>query len=141
MLPVTVRKPQFSAIHPSTPQPASDVDQHQKQPKSEDIGAYPVDIWEDQMSLIVEAELPGFNGDEVDVILGEDCLKLQADRKPQQNGGHRHLSERQFVRVQRQFNLPCPVDGRSANASLQDGILRLQLPKADSTHPAVIHVG
>lgn len=141
MLPITVRKPQFSATLPTAAQTASEVGRHQKRAESEDIGAYPVDIWENQMSLIVEAELPGFSSDDVNIILGEDCLQLQADREPQEAVGRSHLSERQFVSIQRTFSLPCPVDGRKADASLKDGILRLQLPKAGCTRSAVIRVG
>ncbi len=93
------------------------------------------------MSIIVEAELPGFSGNDVDIILAEDYLRLQADRTPQKPAGRSHLSERQFVTIQRKFNLPCPVDGRRADASLKNGVLRLQLPKADTTQSAVIRVG
>lgn len=134
MLPVTMRKPQFSVAQDT--EPTSDVSGW----KSEYVGAYPVDIWEDGLAVIVEAELPGFRGDDVNVSVDEHCLRLQADRQPEGAAEKKYLSERQFVKVQRTFNLPAAVDGKLADACLEDGVLRLRLPKTQRTRPASIPI-
>lgn len=134
MLPVTMRKPRFSVSQDT------DTTSSQSQWESENVGAYPVDIWEDGLAVIVEAELPGFRGDNVDISVDQHCLRLHADRQTDGPGEKKYLSERQFVKVQRTFNLPAAVDGELADASLEDGVLRLRLPKTRRTRPASIPI-
>jgi HSP20 family protein len=134
MLPVTMRKPRFSVAQESA------AESTETEWESEPVGAYPVDIWEDGLAVIVEAELPGFCGDSVDVSVDEQCLRLFADRQPENSSEKKYLSERQFVRIQRTFKLPAAVDAELADARLEDGVLRLRLPKTQRTRPATIPV-
>src|SRR5215218_3309383 len=82
---------------------------------------YGVDVREDADHIYVEAELPGFTKDDVDITLENQTLTITAERnqdsKQQQKGGYL-LRERRYNRFQRSFNLPPTVDEQTVNAKL-----------------------
>lgn len=116
--------------------------------------AYPVDIWEEDKTIHVEAELPGFSRDEIDVTLEDNVLTIRAERQnetQQTNTGgegsgksakprRNHLRERRYFRVARRFTLPDSVDDKKVDAKLSDGVLRLTLHKKAEVSPRKIEV-
>lgn len=106
-----------------------------------------VDVREDGEHLIVEAELPGFKKDEVDITLEKQVLTLTAEKKVEKTeqpkegkaGGY-ILRERRHTRFQRAFNLPETIDGQSVDAKLADGVLTITLNKKPETKPRKIQV-
>ena len=128
------------------------------------LAPYGVDIREDQDHIYVEAELPGFKKDEVDITLENQTLTIMAQRseereqdqpaqvapvKGQAKGGapatrprgEYLLRERRYTRFQRSFTLPPTVDESSVNARLADGVLTITLNKREETKPRKIQVG
>lgn len=105
-------------------------------------GSYPVDIHEDQDFIYVDAELPGFTRDDVNVTLEKGVLSIAAERKEEENGEskHQHLKERRFRRVQRAFKIPGTVDEGKVDATLTDGVLHLKLHKREEVKPRRIEV-
>jgi len=99
---------------------------------SEAEGAFcPVDIDEDDTHVYVDAEVPGFTRDEIDVRVQDQVLTIEAERASPEAKGRRHLAERSARRARRTFTLPASVDAANAGATLRDGILHLELPKAE----------
>ena len=104
-------------------------------------GVYPVDIREDDTHIHVEAELPGFTKDDVEVTFEKGVLSIRAERKREKNGkGEAHLSERRFTRVARSFTLPTVIDENKIKATLEDGVLHLTLDKREEVKPRRIAV-
>jgi len=104
------------------------------------VGAYPVDIHEDDDHIYVDAEMPGFAKDEVDVTLEAGVLTIQGERKVEEKSGSRHLNERRFTRVQRSFSLPSSVNESTVEAKLSDGVLHVTLNKREEVKPRKIAV-
>jgi HSP20 family protein len=109
------------------------------------LAPYGVDVREDGDHLYVEAELPGFKKEEVNVTLENQTLTIAAERKSdkqQGNGGKGDwlLRERSYSRFLRSFTLPPTVDEQSVNAKLNDGILTITLTKREETKPRRISV-
>jgi len=102
--------------------------------------AYPCDIRETSENVIVEAELPGFSKEQVDVSVEQGILTIQAERKEEKKEGEQHLHERSFHRVQRRFSLPSTVDPNSVDAKLDNGVLTLTLPKKEEVRPRKIEI-
>lgn len=102
--------------------------------------AYPVDIHEDDNHLYVEAELPGFNREDVNVTLENGMLTITAERQEEKREGETHLNERRFRRVHRSFTLPNTVDEGNVDATLSDGVLKLTLNKKEEVKPRRIEV-
>ena len=110
-------------------------------PAEEELtGAYPVDIREEDGKLVVDAEMPGFKRDEIDVSVENGVLRIQAERKPEETEGTEHLKERRYTRVERAFTLPAEVDDSDVDAKLQEGVLHLELPKSKESQPRRIEV-
>lgn len=111
------------------------------------LAPYGVDIREDADHFYVEAELPGFKKDEIDITLENQTLTISAERRSESNGtgggqrGELLLHERRYSRFLRSFTLPPTVDEGSVNAKLQDGVLTLTITKREETKPRKIKVG
>lgn len=111
------------------------------------LAPYGVDIREDADHFYVEAELPGFKKDEVDITLENQTLTIAGERRSdtRQGGdgkkGELLLHERRYSRFLRSFTLPPTVDEQSVNARLQDGVLTVTLNKREETKPRKIQVG
>ncbi|MFW6107169.1 MAG: Hsp20/alpha crystallin family protein [bacterium] len=103
-------------------------------------GAYPADIYETDDQVVVEAEMPGFARDEIDVNLDQGVLSITAERKSPERQGTKHLSERRYTRVERAFSLPTAVDEDNVQATLEDGVLRIELPKTAETKRRKIEI-
>lgn len=105
---------------------------------------YPVDIREDAERIYVEAELPGFKRDEINVTLENGVLTIEGERKADSNEptdqGQRHLNERRYTKVARSFSLPNTVDEGNVDAKLEDGVLHLTLHKREEVKPRRIEV-
>ena len=110
------------------------------------LAPYAVDVREDGDHIYVEAELPGFRKEEVDVTLENQTLTISAERREQTgNGGEAKkgehlLRERRYTRFLRSFTLPPTVDEQSVNAKLNDGVLTITLNKREETKPRKISV-
>jgi len=101
---------------------------------------YPVDINEEDHRITVDAELPGFKNEEIDVSINDDLLSIQAERSTEPPKGRSHLQERRFTRVQRTFRLPSPVDADSVDAHLEGGVLHMEMNKSESARTRKIEV-
>jgi HSP20 family protein len=107
------------------------------------LAPYGVDIREDQDHFYVEAELPGFKKDEVDVTLEDQTLTISAERrteKADEKKGELLLNERRYTRFLRSFTLPPTVNDQTVNAKLSDGVLTITLNKREETKPRKIAV-
>ena len=111
------------------------------------LAPYGVDIREDQDHFYVEAELPGFKKDDIDITLENQTLTIAAERREENNqgngGGNKGdllLNERRYTRFLRSFTLPPTVDEQTVNAKLADGVLTVTLNKREESKPRKISV-
>jgi HSP20 family protein len=110
------------------------------------MAPYGVDIREDADHLYVEADLPGFKKDEIDITCENQTLTISAEHKEEQKepkeqkSGDWLLNERRYARFLRSFTLPPTVDVQKVDAKLQDGVLKLVLNKREETKPRKIQV-
>jgi len=104
---------------------------------------YSVDVREDADHLYVEAELPGFRKEDVDITLENQTLTISAERKmsnePKQDQGWL-LRERRNTRFTRSFTLPATISDQKVDAKLTDGVLTITLNKREETKPRKIQV-
>ena len=108
---------------------------------------YGVDVREDADHIYVEAELPGFRKEDVDITLENQTLTIAAERGAQRENGHNQqkpgqmlLHERRYTRFLRSFTLPPTVDEQHCDAKLQDGVLTITLNKREETKPRKVKV-
>ncbi len=101
-----------------------------------------LDVFDDKDNLVVTAELPGLKKDEINLSLHDGVLTISGERKhePEAREGGTFRSERYFGKFQRSVTLPSTVDANKVNASYKDGILTVELPKAEEAKPKQIAV-
>ena len=101
-----------------------------------------VDIREEEGRYVLEAELPGMSEKELEVKVENDLLTLAAkkDEKREEKSNGYLLRERRAQTFHRSFVLPADVDREHIEASLENGLLVLQLPKTEASKPRQIEV-
>ena len=102
----------------------------------------PLNLWEDDDNLYMEAELPGFEMDDLEIyVTGGNQLSISGEREqPKLEGGAWHRQERAFGKFHRMFELPCDVNADDVSANFSGGILTLTMPKSEEVKPRRIEV-
>lgn len=92
-----------------------------------------VDVFEENENIVFEIEAPGVNKDDLDISIEDNRLVIRGERREQREAGEDrdyYRSERFFGTFQRSFSLPDTIDAESVEASYDDGVLTVSLPKA-----------
>ena len=101
-----------------------------------------LNVWENEDNLFVEAELPGFTMNDVELTVIGDELSIKGERKagPAEEQATFHRRERGIGPFSRFITLPVDVDADRVEAVLRDGVLTITLPKAAEAKPRRIQV-
>lgn len=101
-----------------------------------------LDVFDDKDSVVVKVELPGLNKDAINISLDKGVLTISGERKQERETkeGETFRSERTFGKFRRSVTLPTPVDSSKVSASYKDGVLTVELPKAEEAKPKQIAV-
>jgi len=101
-----------------------------------------LDVADDKDNLVVKVELPGMKKEDINLSLHDGVLTVSGERKHEREAkeGGTFRSERYFGKFQRSVTLPSAVDANKVNASYKDGILTVELPKAEEAKPKQIAV-
>lgn len=97
-----------------------------------ELETFPVDVYESDEELIIRADLPGFEKDEISVKVFEDSVDIRAAKKErveEKREGY-YRAERRFGAVRRVIPLPVEVEPESAKAKLEKGVLEIRVRKA-----------
>jgi HSP20 family protein len=84
-------------------------------------------------SLDVRAEVPGFTTKDLEVSVEPECLTIMGKRETKEERekeGKPVYSECYADEILRVIDLPVPVDTAKVTATLKDGVLELEMPKA-----------
>lgn len=101
----------------------------------------PVDIFETDREITMLADMPGVAADGIKIDLQNDVLTLSGDVKPWENAGESDvLVEFEIGKYYRQFTLSEVIDQNKIEAGLENGVLRLNLPKSEKALPRQIAV-
>ncbi|GAA5787526.1 molecular chaperone Hsp20 [Chitiniphilus shinanonensis] len=98
----------------------------------EGAGQVKVDVTEDDAAYTVHAELPGVTKEDIEVQIEGNLVALSAEvkRSSEKKEGDKLLhSERYYGRISRSFRLAHEIDDAGAQASFDNGVLSLVLPK------------
>ncbi len=108
----------------------------------EGIWQPPVDIYEDENSVVIKAELPGVDQKEIDIRIEDNTLTLRGERKHSQEvkKENYHRVERFYGTFQRSFSLPHTIDQEHVKATCDQGVLTITLPKREEKKPKQINV-
>jgi HSP20 family protein len=101
-----------------------------------------VDIVETDNEIVLKADLPGVNPDDVDISVEDGTLTVKGERRFESDvkeDDYRRL-ERVYGSFVRRFALPSTVDTDKVQAAYRNGVLELTLPKRAEAKPKPIKV-
>lgn len=101
-----------------------------------------VDVFQDKDNVYIKAELPGMKKEDIDITFQDGTLTLCGERKEesQVQEGEVFRSERFFGKFHRSVSMPTKVNVDNIKASYKDGILTVELPKAEEAKAKQIEV-
>ena len=101
-----------------------------------------IDMYQTDDEVFVEAALPGFKADEVQINVTGDMLTLRGEMKHEEEKKDKswHIREHRWGSFERSVALPTAVVSDRANADFENGILTIKLPKAEEVKPKTITV-
>ena len=99
-----------------------------------------VDIFETEKEIILLADIPGVKAEELVIDLKDDTLTFTGTVKPIERPEEDILIEYQIGSYYRQFRIAEVVNQNKIDAALNNGVLRLTLPKVEKAMPRQITV-
>ena len=101
-----------------------------------------LDLSETGEGYLVEAALPGVKPEDVEITVENNVLTIKGETRQETDSKERnfHRLERRFGSFQRTIGLPTTVKADAIQASLTNGVLRLEIPKAEEVKPRKISV-
>jgi HSP20 family protein len=101
-----------------------------------------LDIAERTDAYLVTVELPGVKLDDLEITLEDGLLTIQGERQftSESSEEQYHRVERSSGAFRRSITLPAHVMADAVNASMENGVLRILVPKADEAKPERIQV-
>jgi len=102
-----------------------------------------IEVFEKDDRFVVKAELPGMKEEDIDVSISDDTLTIKGERKSENEVKEEnyYCRERSYGSFHRSIALPSNVvDGKKIEASYEDGVLEVNIPKATEAKPKKIAV-
>jgi HSP20 family protein len=101
-----------------------------------------LDVYDQKDDVIVKAEIPGLTKDEIEISLEGNFLTVKGEKKKEEEvkeeDYYRH--ERTFGAFSRTIELPVDIKTDKVNASFNNGVLEIRLPKAEEAKKNVVKV-
>lgn len=101
------------------------------------------DIEEEEGHFLLTIESPGMKREDLNIEVNENRLVVSGERR-QDSGKRREgelYSERRYGKFQRVFTLPSSADTAKIEASYEDGVLKIFVPKSEAAKPRQVKIG
>lgn len=104
--------------------------------------ATPIDIYQTANEVVAKAALPGVKPEEVDITVTGDTLNIRGETKAEEKVEREDYlcQERRYGAFSRSVVIPVQVNTDKAEATFEDGVLTLTIPKAEAVKPKQIKV-
>ena len=102
-----------------------------------------VDIKENQNELTLDVELPGINPENVEITTDNGILTIRGEKhgeRKEDDDSRYHVVERTYGSFTRSFQLPNGIDDSRIEATCNNGILSIHIPKAALPQPKKIEI-
>ncbi len=102
-----------------------------------------VDVSQQDGKFVIEASLPGFSKDDIDVTIDQDVLRISAAHSADESReeGNYLVRERRVGKFYRGLKVPSGIDTDAASTTYKDGVLRVELPKESKEQPKRLSIG
>jgi HSP20 family protein len=100
----------------------------------------PVDIYETPNEVVLLADVPGLNKDNLELNIEKDELTIKGTFPKPDNEGEKLISECPYGEYYRTFVLADTISKEKISAKLENGVLTLTLPKQERVKPRKIEI-
>jgi HSP20 family protein len=109
---------------------------------TEEFAAPPIEISEAEDEIEVKASLPGMKPEDINISVQGDVVTIKGETREESEDRQKSYYRRElrYGSVQRSITLPTIVDTERSQASYENGILKLRLPKSEEAKPKQIKV-
>jgi HSP20 family protein len=110
--------------------------------EDEGVEVLPLDVSQTDQNVIVKASLPGFKPEEVDISVTGDTLTIKGEHQEEKETKEEQywLKERHYGSFSRSITIPVEVKSEKAEASFENGVLTLTMPRVEEVKPKQIKV-
>ncbi len=101
-----------------------------------------VDVYETENELVLKADLPAVELNDIDVRVENQTLTISGERKFEQQSNNKgyHRIERSYGKFSRSFSVPNEFDTEHVAAEYQNGVLTVKLPKKEAAKPRQVKI-
>jgi HSP20 family protein len=101
-----------------------------------------LDISERKDAYLVTVELPGVEAEDLEITMEDGLLTIQGERQFAHDSSEQqfHRVERRYGAFRRSITLPAQVQAEQIEASFENGVLQIEVPKAEEAKPKRIQV-
>ncbi|MFP4085561.1 MAG: Hsp20/alpha crystallin family protein [Desulfobacteraceae bacterium] len=101
-----------------------------------------IDVSETDENLLVKAELPGLEAEDIDIDVSGNVLTIKGEKRTEEEKEEENFysRERYFGSFQRAIQLPADVNTEKVDATFRNGVLNITLPKEESSRRKRIEV-
>ena len=94
-----------------------------------------IDIYEEGKNIIAEMNVPGMDGDDIDVSVEDSHLRVSGSHSEEKEDKQKHYYSKEIRKgsFERIVRLPHPVDSEAVEAEYKKGVLKVSMPKKDVT--------
>lgn len=104
----------------------------------------PAEVLETDNEIRFQIEVPGLRPDDIDLTVENHVLTVSGERKWEHEEGKKegdyHVFERRYGKFERSFAVPQQVNTAKIDASYENGVLKVTLPKMEEAKPRRIQI-
>ncbi len=100
----------------------------------------PLDAYATEDAIVLMADVPGVKPEDVDVTLEGDTLTIRGELKARAEVRNYILRERPTGKFERVLTINTPIDSGKVEATFEDGVMQIVLPKSEAVKPKQIKV-
>jgi len=102
---------------------------------------FPIDVMADNDAFTIKALLPGVSADDLDIQIVNEIVTISGEVKADHEEDANYLmAEIPGGKFHRVITLPVPLNAANVEASLENGVLTLVVPKAEEAKPRTIKI-
>ena len=105
-----------------------------------DCGCLPLDVYMTADSFVVQANAPGAKPEDVHVTIEGDILTIKVQLPNPEAGVEYAMRERDSGEFARTLSFGVPIQPEAAEATFENGVLVLTIPKAEEIKPKTIKI-
>lgn len=101
-----------------------------------------VDVYETPEGIVLKADLPGLNKDDIDIQVQDNSVTLKGERRLEKEVEQENYLrvERSYGTFHRTFTLPTAIQSDKIRAVFKDGVLEVNIPKVEEAKPKQIKI-